>query len=155
MNALSPFLTVGEMSCFSPRCLETLSPFVWRAYLHLIHMIARASLSQYKPRARNLLSTSSSGRTFQACDGLAPGWATSSVPLQSFINGNDYDKWLAVRGSNRKGRCVQERVAFPTANNAAYGGPCEIWNATRCKGATSSYAGHGLECVAFQRRIIE
>jgi hypothetical protein len=69
MNALNLFLSVGRMFCLSPRCLDTLSPFVWRAYLHLIHMIAPASLSQYKPRARNLLLTSSSGRTFHACNG--------------------------------------------------------------------------------------
>jgi hypothetical protein len=35
------------------------------------HIVVPASLSEYKPRARNSLLTSRSGRTFHARDGVA------------------------------------------------------------------------------------
>jgi hypothetical protein len=68
MNALRPFLAFAGISCLSPRCLDTFSPFVWRAYLHGMQMMAPASLSQWRPRRVNLRSASPSGKDLHSFD---------------------------------------------------------------------------------------
>ncbi len=147
INALRPLLAFAGIPCLSPRCLDTLSPFVWRAYLHGIQIMAPATLSQWIPNAVNLRSTSSSGNDFHSCDCTIFAVDMPAIPTRVFATRycRIYQTTTAVC-STLSTRRFEERDTFQDGNTRAVRTrpkPVLIFqNPSRSQASSPAYTGH-------------